>query len=152
VRRELDAQLALVGRRGWLFEPIFRRIDELGLGPHVVIQEQPCREDLPALYSGAAALAYPSLYEGFGLPPLEAMACGCPVVASDRASLPEVIGEAGLLVNAEDVTGLAEALARVMTDTGLRSELVRRGFERAAQFSWERAARETLAVYRRAAT
>lgn len=150
LRRDLDVQLALVGRRGWLCEPIFRRLAELRLGAHVVVHEQPRRSELPALYSAAAVLAYPSLYEGFGLPPLEAMACGCPVVASDRASLPEVVGEAGLLVPADDVAALTGALARVLTEPALRAELIRRGFERAGQFSWDTAARETLAVYRRA--
>ena len=151
VRQREDVQLALVGRRGWLFEPIFRRLAELNLESHVVVHEHPTRAELPALYSAAAALAFPSLYEGFGLPVLEAMVCGCPVVASDRASLPEVVGEAGLLVPAIDVEALAEALLRVLGAPSLRADLVRRGFERARGFSWERAARETLAVYREAA-
>jgi len=88
------------------------------------------------------------LYEGFGLPPLEAMACGTPVVASDASSLPEVVGEAGIMVEPRDVRGLAEAMGRALTDKHLRAELRAKGLERAKRFTWERAARETLEVYR----
>jgi glycosyltransferase involved in cell wall biosynthesis len=147
VRRKADVELALVGRRGWRYEPIFARLTELGLEPHVRVHEAFQPADLPAFYSAAAVLAFPSLYEGFGLPPLEAMACGCPVVASDRASLPEIIDTAGLQVPADDSVALAEALLRVLTEPTTRETLVQRGFARAASFSWDRAARETLAVY-----
>ena len=147
VRCEVDVELALVGRRGWLYEPIFEKLASLGLEPHVRVHEAFQPSDLPAIYSAAAVLAFPSLYEGFGLPPLEAMACGCPVVASDRASLPEVVGAAGLLVPADDHRALATALLRVLSEPSTRDDLVRRGFARAAEFSWDRAARETLAVY-----
>jgi glycosyltransferase involved in cell wall biosynthesis len=102
-------------------------------------------EDLPALYAGATAFVYPSLYEGFGLPPLEAMACGTPVVVSDAAALPEVVGEAGLLFDPHDGEALAEALSRLLEDAALRGELSRRGLARAAHFSWEAAAQRTLA-------
>ena len=88
------------------------------------------------------------MYEGFGLPPLEAMACGTPVVASDASSLPEVVGEAGIMVEPRDVRGLAEAMERVLIDKHLRAELRAKGLERAKQFTWERAAQETLEVYR----
>lgn len=148
VRREQDILLALVGRRGWLYEPIFARLRALDLEPHVRIVEGIPHAMLPPLYSAAQALAFPSLYEGFGLPPLEAMACGCPVVASDRAALPEIIGDAGLLVPADDPAALALALLRVSSDPRLRSALIQRGLARARTFSWQRAARETLAVYR----
>ena len=151
VRRELDVQLALVGRRGWLYEPIFRRLAELGLESQVRVVDVIPNAEMPPVYSAAALLAFPSLYEGFGLPPLEAMACGCPVVASDRASLPEVIGEAGLLVPALDVEALAEAMLKVLSDAALRAQLVDRGLARAGRFSWRRAASESLAIYRRAA-
>lgn len=151
VRREQDILLALVGRRGWLYEPIFERLRALDLEPHVRIVEGISHAMLPPLYSAAQALAFPSLYEGFGLPPLEAMACGCPVVASDRAALPEIIGDAGLLVPADDPAALALALLRVSSDPRLRSALIQRGLARARTFSWQRAARETLAVYREVA-
>lgn len=151
VRREADVQLALVGRRGWLFQPIFERLAALGLEPHVRVVEGVPHAELAPIYSAAAVLAFPSLYEGFGLPAVEAMACGCPVVASDRGSLPEVVGQAGLLVPADDSAALAKALLSVLTSRGRRDDLVGRGLERAAAFSWRRAATETLAVYERAA-
>ena len=152
VRRRLDVQLVLVGRRGWLYEPIFERISTLGLASHIRVVENLPPAMLPAVYSAAGVLALPSLYEGFGLPVLEAMACGCPVVASDRPALPEVVGEAGLLIPAEDAGALAAALAGVLSDGRLREDLRRRGLARAREFSWQRTARETVEVYRRAAT
>jgi glycosyltransferase involved in cell wall biosynthesis len=103
--------------------------------------------DLPALYSGARLLVRPVLYEGFGLPPLEAMACGTPVVCSNVASLPEVVGDAAITVDPADVEALAGAMQRVLSDRDLHQELRRRGLERAAGFTWERAARQTVAVY-----
>jgi glycosyltransferase involved in cell wall biosynthesis len=151
VRRQIDVQLALVGHRGWHYEPVFRHLRKLGLEPHVKIVQGIPNAELPPVYSGAAVLAFPSLYEGFGLPVVEAMACACPVVASDRGSLPEVVGEAGLLVAPEDASALAEALLRVLSDAELRSDLVRRGLEQVRSFSWCKAANETLAVYRRVA-
>lgn len=103
--------------------------------------------DLPALYGGALAFVFVSEYEGFGLPPLEAMACGAPVIAGNTSSLPEVIGDAGLLVDPHDVRAITAALTRLIDDERLRAELKLRGLERAAQFSWERTARLTLAAY-----
>jgi glycosyltransferase involved in cell wall biosynthesis len=99
------------------------------------------------LYNAAAVFVFPSLYEGFGIPALEAMACGTPVVASNRSSIPEVVGDAALLVDPTQPAEIASAVQRVLTDARLRKELRERGLERAAQFSWERTARETLAVY-----
>lgn len=104
-------------------------------------------EALPALYSGATLFVYPSLYEGFGLPPLEAMACGTPVIVSDRSTLPEVVGDAGLCVDAMDVDGLAEAMLGVIEYQDLRASLKVRGLARAAGFSWRRCAEQTLDVY-----
>jgi alpha-1,3-rhamnosyl/mannosyltransferase len=104
--------------------------------------------DLPALYRGARALVLPSLWEGFGLPALEAMASGTPVVAAARGALPELVGDAGLLFDPDDATALPAALARIVDDAALRAELARRGRERAAGYSWRETARATLAVYR----
>jgi len=97
--------------------------------------------------SAAELFVFPSLYEGFGLPPLEAMACGMPVITSNTSSLPEVVGEAGIMVEPRDVSGPIEAMERILTDKRLREEMRIKGLERARQFTWERAARETLKVY-----
>jgi glycosyltransferase involved in cell wall biosynthesis len=109
------------------------------------------RAELPNLYNAVDCLLFPSLYEGFGWPPLEAMACATPVVASNAASLPEVIGEAGLLCAPGDDEGLARAMQAVLTDEGLRQSLVEKGLARARQFTWEETARKTLEVYERVA-
>jgi len=104
--------------------------------------------DKPALYRGAAAFVFPSRYEGFGLPPLESLACGTPVVGSDVSSIPEVVGDAGVLLSPDDAEGMAGALIQLATDDDFRAELSRRALAQAARFSWERTARETLAAYR----
>ena len=142
-------KLVLVGGKGWLYDRIFATLGELGLQDDVIFAGYVPLDELPLWYNCAEVFAYPSLHEGFGFPPLEAMACGTPVVASATTSLPEVVGDAGLLVDPLDVDALEEGLARVLTDDGLRQELSRRGLARAGQFSWERAARETVETYRR---
>jgi glycosyltransferase involved in cell wall biosynthesis len=143
--------LVLVGKKGWLYEDIFRQVKALKLSERVHFLHRVPDTDLPPLYSGAAVFVLPSFYEGFGLPALEAMACGAPVVVADRASLPEVVGEAGLLVDPDDPQELADTLARVLGDSELAAAMSVMGQERAATFSWERTARETLRVYRRVA-
>jgi glycosyltransferase involved in cell wall biosynthesis len=142
------APLVLVGGKGWLYEEVFERVETLHLTEHVRFLHDVGDADLPGLYNAAGVLTTPSFYEGFGLPALEAMACGTPVVVSDRASLPEVVGEAGLLVNPDDPQDIAQALQRVLTDKTLRARMRERGLEQAALFTWEKAAREHLAVYR----
>jgi glycosyltransferase involved in cell wall biosynthesis len=151
VDQRVTAQpLVLVGRPGWLADEIFAALEALDLGDRVRILEDIYDvESLTQLYNGAAVLAIPSFYEGFGLPALEAMACGVPVVASDRGSLPEIIGDAGLLIDPEEPDALAAALERALTDGALRANLVARGLARAGEFSWTKTARQTLAVYRR---
>ncbi|MCX7681151.1 MAG: glycosyltransferase family 4 protein [Anaerolineae bacterium] len=143
-----DAPLVVIGGRGWLYQDIFACVQELRLTGQVHFLHAVPDTDLPALYNAAMLLTTPSFYEGFGLPALEAMACGTPVVVSDRSSLPEVVGEAGLLVNPEDVEGIAGALARVLTDEMLRRRMRELGLAQAARFSWESTARLTLGVYR----
>jgi glycosyltransferase involved in cell wall biosynthesis len=142
------APLVLVGGKGWLYDEVFERVEALGLSEHVRFLHGAPDEDLPALYNAAAVLTTPSFYEGFGLPALEAMACGAPVVVADRASLPEVVGDAGLLVDPEDVDDIARALGRALTNQTLRERMRARGLRQAGRFSWERTARETLSIYR----
>jgi glycosyltransferase involved in cell wall biosynthesis len=122
--------------------------EKLGLADRVHFIGSVRETDLPAFYGGATAFAFVSEYEGFGLPPLEAMACGTPVIASNTSSLPEVIGEAGLLVDPHDVSAIAAALDRLVSDAALRADLKKRSVDRAAAFTWERTAAQTLAVYR----
>jgi glycosyltransferase involved in cell wall biosynthesis len=148
-RKPSTPSLVLVGRRGWLYDEIFARIAALKLGDRVCFLENLPNEELVALYNAAALLVLPSFYEGFGLPVLEAMACGTPVVCSERGSLPEIAGDAALLVNPDDLNGLASAMERALDDELLRAQLRSRGFANVARFSWEKTARETLDIYRR---
>lgn len=143
-----DYHLVIAGGRGWLDAPIYQTVRDLGMGERVHFTGFARDEDLPALYSDAVCLAYPSLYEGIGLPVLEAMACGTPVVTSTVSSLPEVAGDAALLVDPYDVEALAGALRRLLDDSALRETLIARGTHQAAFFTWERAAAQLLAVYR----
>ena len=142
-------RLVIVGARKWKFSPIFDAVQRLGLEGHVDFTGYVADEHLPALYAGADLFAFPSLYEGFGLPVLEAMACGTPVVTSNTSSLPEVAGDAALLVDPTDVRQIARAMWLVLSQPALAAELRARGLARAAQFTWERTARETIAVYER---
>ncbi|RLC86644.1 MAG: glycosyltransferase family 1 protein [Chloroflexi bacterium] len=144
-RLEPNAQLVIAGGQGWLYEDIFAEAEKHGNCVRVLgfVGEA----DLPALYRNAALFAFPSLYEGFGLPVLEAMACGVPVVCSHTSSLPEVAGDAALLVDPLDTDGLAKAMARVLEDAELRREMIARGLEQAARFTWERAARQLLGTF-----
>ena len=145
VRRETS--LVVAGAQGWLNDSVRSRVETLGLGDRVHLAGYVEGEDLAALYSLATVFAYPSLWEGFGLPVLEAMACGTPVLTSDVSSLPEVAGDAAVLVPPTDVEAIADGLFRLLEDAALRADLAERGRRRAARFSWERCARETLAVY-----
>lgn len=143
--------LVLVGRRGWLMDEIEAAVKQHALEPHLRWITNAPRADLPALYSGARLLALPSHYEGFGLTALEAMACGTPPIVSNRSSLPEVTGDAGLLIDPDDPDALADALHRLLTDDALRDDLRTRGLKRAAEFTWQRTAATVLDTYRRVA-
>lgn len=150
--RQLDrANLTLViaGGRGWLDDPLYERIAALGLENRVRMLGFVPDKDLPALYSAARVFAFPSLYEGFGLPILEAMACGTPVVTSRASSMPEVAGDAALLVDPLDTDALAEALASALDDELLRSSLIEKGLERATVFTWEAAAHKLVDRFQR---
>jgi glycosyltransferase involved in cell wall biosynthesis len=148
-RQEVLPPLVIAGSRGWLYEEIYARVEALCLGNHVRFIYDVADDDLPALYNGAVLFVMPSFYEGFGLPALEAQACGTPVVISDRGSLPEVAGAAAVTVNPDDPEDIAAGIARVLGDPGLRAALQAAGPAHAARFTWEQAARETLSVYRR---
>jgi glycosyltransferase involved in cell wall biosynthesis len=137
----------LGGGKGWLHQPIFAAVEELGLQDDVIFPGFIPEHELPLWYNAADLFVYPSLYEGFGLPPLEAMACGTPVVVSSASSLPEVVGDAGILVDPHRPEEWTEALFLLCQDAALRVDLGWRGQQRAQQFSWTRMARETIQVY-----
>ncbi len=147
-----DVHLVLVGRRGWMAQAIFDELEQRELLGKVHITGYVREPDLPALYRGASALIYPSLYEGFGLPPLEAMASGTPVIVSRGSSLPEVVGDAGLYVNPLDSGELAVKIKEVLGDAGLAASLKEKGLRRAALFTWKNAAARTLDILREAAS
>jgi glycosyltransferase involved in cell wall biosynthesis len=148
-RREahLPHALVIVGRKGWVYEGIFEAVDELGLRQDVLFPGYFPDEELPALYRAADLLAMPSFYEGFGLPVLEAMACGTPVVVGDVSSLPEVAGDAAMRIDPHDVDALKAALLSLVLDGNLRAKLIEAGFAQARKFTWERAARALLDAY-----
>jgi glycosyltransferase involved in cell wall biosynthesis len=150
LRRRLDAQLLVVGGRGWLDEPVFAAHVRSGVGDAARFLGSLGEEDLAVLYSHAGVFALPSLYEGFGLPVLEAMACGAPVVCSNAGPLPEVVGDAAVLLKPEDPVEWAATMLDVLTNTSVRAELCRRGFARVKNFSWQRCAQATREVYREA--
>ena len=141
-------QLVLVGQKGWKVEPILRAMAESPWRDHIHHLDYLSDDEVAYCYSHADVFAYPSLYEGFGLPVLEAMTLGCPVVTSNTSSRPEVAGDAALLVPPTDVEALAAALERVISDRTLRQSLIDKGYRQAAQFSWARTAKSTLAAYR----
>ncbi|MCX6047248.1 MAG: glycosyltransferase family 1 protein [Chloroflexi bacterium] len=141
-------RLLVVGGKGWLFEPVQKMVAELGLDDDVRFAGYVPAADLPALYAGADCTLLPSLYEGFGFPVLEAMACGTPVVSSNVSSLPEVAGDAALLVAPQDNVALAAAIQRVLGEPGLSTVMRTKGIEQAAKFRWAYCAQETVEVYK----
>jgi len=140
--------LAIAGRKGWLYDGVFEAARRSTVQDRINFLDFVADADLPTLYTAADALAMPSIYEGFGIPVIEAMACGTPVVCSDGGALPEVAGDAALIVAPDDVEGLASALIRIVAYPALREELRQRGLERAQRFTWDTAARATADVYR----
>lgn len=143
----LAHRLLVAGRKGWLYQGTFDHVKQAGMSDVVDFLDYVPDADLPALFAACDAFVFPSLYEGFGLPPLEAMACGAPVICSNTSSLPEVVGDAALLIDPRNVGEMANAIERVVANRTLRDALRAKGFRQAAKFSWERAARETRQVY-----
>jgi glycosyltransferase involved in cell wall biosynthesis len=149
--RHTTQKLVVAGRKGWMYETLFARISALGLEGDVIFTGFIPDEDLPGLYDGASLFVYLSLFEGFGLPPLEAMARGVPVVTSNTTSLPEVVGDAGIMVSPDNFEDVFQGMLRVLSDTAMAERMRQAGKARARQFSWERTAQETLALYRQVA-
>jgi len=144
-------KLVIAGRKGWLYDSLFARILDMGLEAEVIFTGFVPDEELPGLYDGACLFVYLSFFEGFGLPPLEAMSRGVPVVTSNTTSLPEVVGDAGVMVSPYSLDEVVEGMRRILTDPALAEKLSQAGKARALQFSWERTARETLTIYRQVA-
>ena len=141
IQREADVpKLVLGGRKGWLTERIFESVKEYGVEKDVIFTDYLPQEDVPILMNGAVGFLFPSLYEGFGMPPLEAMACGTPVIVSDRASLPEVVGHAGMIVSVDNQVELADGMVKLALDKRYRTELSQKGLEHVKKYTWERAA------------
>lgn len=145
----LDLHYAIAGGQGWLEDEMQITIARTGMADYVHLLGHVADDDLPALYSDARMLLTPSLYEGFGLPVLEAMACGAPVITSNISSLPEVAGDAALLVDPSDVEEISAAMQAVETDASMREQLVQKGYRQAAAFTWQRSAAQLLSVYKR---
>lgn len=148
--RDGRVRLVLAGGKGWLYDDLFAKVEALELDEEVVFPGYVMNDELSLWYNAATVFSYPSVYEGFGLPVLEAQACGTPVLTSNTSSLPEAAGDGALMVDPYDVEELAAGLDRLLTDEPLRHELRERGLAHARQFSWPRTARETACVYRRA--
>ncbi len=144
-----ELKLILIGGKGWLYDDIFHQVQALGLTERVIFTGYVPDEELPLWYNAAELLVFPSVYEGFGLPVVEAMACGTPVIAADCSSIPEAVGKAGLLFAPDDVETLVKQMTAVLTNTDLQNKLRQQGLAHAQNFSWKRAGRETAEVYRR---
>jgi glycosyltransferase involved in cell wall biosynthesis len=144
-----DLSLVLVGTKGWDYDRIFEEIQaKSGIRERIIVTGYADDDDLSAIYSGASAFVYPSLYEGFGLPPLEAMQCGVPVITSNTSSLPEVVGDAGIMVSPIDADALCHAMLAIYRDHSLRQSLSARGLQRAKQFTWDSCLAKTIDAYR----
>jgi glycosyltransferase involved in cell wall biosynthesis len=143
-------KLVLVGKRAWLYDETLKAIQESGLLNSIILAGYVPEQDLPALYSGAICFVYPSFFEGFGLPPLEAMKCGTPVIVGNRTSLPEVVADAGVQVDPFDVGALAKALRLLIDNSDFRNELRVKGLAQASKFDWRETARRTLEIYQNA--
>jgi glycosyltransferase involved in cell wall biosynthesis len=147
-RHNLRPTLVIVGGKGWFYETLAARVEALGLVSQVRFTGYVSDAELPLWYSAATLFVYPSLYEGFGLPPLEALACGTPVLVSDRSSLPEVVGEAGITLPPDDAEAWADAIAMLLASPDRRAAMAEAGLKQAERFSWSQTAEQTARVYR----
>jgi glycosyltransferase involved in cell wall biosynthesis len=145
---KIDGQLVIVGGEGWLYKDVFKEVSSQGLEEDVIFCGYIPQKDLIYLYNAASVFVYPSLYEGFGMPILEAMSCACPVVASNTSSIPEVCGNAAILVDPVDIEEIADAINRIFNDTrGIRQEMIDKGLDHVKHFSWGKTAKDTLRIY-----
>ncbi len=142
-----DSKLVIVGKKGWKYEHIEQRLKEFKLQNDVIFPGYLEAEDLKKMYACATVFVFPSLYEGFGIPPLEAMACGCPVVSSNVASLPEVIGDAGILIDPKNARKIADSVVSLIENDQIRNMLIERGLRRAEKFTWKASAKAALEVF-----
>ena len=148
VKKEAKTPVLVIGgKKGWMYEKIFSRVKEQGIEAYVIFTGYLADEDVPLLMKGAIAFVFPSLYEGFGMPVLEAMACGTPVITSNTASLPEVVGQAGLLVDPYNVTEIAEAMERVIKDDIMRNTMRSRGLIQVRNYTWKNSAEKMKKLY-----
>ena len=140
-------KLVVVGKKGWLYDEIFETVDKLKVHNSVIFTSYVSESDLPFFYNAADALVFASLHEGFGIPILEAMACGCPVITSNKSSMPEVAGDAALFVDPLDVDAIANAMRTIVENDMLKKDLIAKGIERVKKFSWDKACKELSKVY-----
>lgn len=147
IYNKYDIDIVIAGKSGWLDKDIYQLPKELNIEGRVKFLHYVPQKDLPALYSGAKALTFPSLFEGFGLPIVEAFACGLPVLTSNVSSMPEVANNSALLINPYDIFSITKGLEQILSNNNLREQLTRKGFERAKLFSWEKAAKETIEIF-----
>lgn len=143
-----DIKLVIVGKKGWLYKEVFEILEEDKFKDAVIFTGFVPQEDLPCLYSGAQCFVYPSIYEGFGLPPLEAMCCGTPVVVSNTSSLPEVVGDAGVYVKPFETESIFDGIMKVLNDNNLRQALISKGYKQMKKFDWDLAAGQVMDIYR----
>ncbi len=138
--------MVICGKKGWLYDPIFKKVKDLNLANKVIFTDYVPQQDLPALISGAKVFVLPSLWEGFGIPVIEAQACGIPVAVSNISSLPEIAGDSGLTFDPTKPEEIASAVTVLLTDEKLREVFIKKGFENIKRFSWEACAQQTLKV------
>lgn len=142
-----DIQLIIIGGKGWEYEEIFREVKKMGVEDRVKFQGYIDEKELPLFYNAASCFVFPSLYEGFGIPPLEAMKSGCPVICSNTSSMPEVVGDAGILINPKSVSELAQAMKIVLSDEKLANDLREKGLLQAKKFSWQISASQMKSLF-----